>query len=185
MKKYQIIYADPPWVFKNYSDDWHKEHSESRWVGKHYPLMTLDEVCGLPVNTITDDNCCLFLWSTPPTLKYALKVLDAWGFAYKTKAFCWVKSNVKSDGFFTGMGFWTRANTEDCLIATRGHPKRIDKSVRQLVISPRLAHSEKPPEVRHRIVKLMGDLPRIELFARKKHEGWDAWGNEVESDIEL
>ncbi len=83
------------------------------------------------------------------------------------------------------MGFWTRANTEDCLLATRGHPKRIDRSVRQLLISPRLKHSQKPPETRDRIVQLMGDIPRIELFARQKVEGWDCWGNEVESDIAL
>ena len=182
---YQIIYADCPWPFRNYSDKWHETHDKSRWVGRHYSTMTIDEICGLPISGIADDNCCLFLWSTSPTLKYALRVIEAWGFTYKTKAFCWAKTNIKSGGFFTGMGFWTRANTEDCFLATKGHPTRVDKSVRQLLISPRLSHSEKPPEVRDRIVQLMGDLPRIELFARRKVAGWDCWGNEVESDIEL
>ena len=185
MKKYQIIYGDCPWQFKNYSDKWHEDHDESRWVGKHYNTMTLDEICNLPISEIAADDCVLFLWSTSPTLRSALRVIEEWGFTYKTKAFCWAKQNTKADSFFTGMGFWTRANTEDCLLATKGHPKRIAKDVRQLVISPRLSHSEKPPEVRDRIVRLMGDLPRIELFARQRVEGWDCWGNEVESDIEL
>ncbi len=185
MGKYQIIYADPPWQFTNYSDKWHEAHDESRWVGKHYSTMMLDDICALPIRDITAEDCCLFLWSTSPTLKSALRVIEEWGFNYKTKAFCWTKKNTKSDTFFTGMGFWTRANTEDCLLATKGHPKRISKSVRQLVVSPRLAHSEKPPEVRDRIVQLMGDLPRIELFARQKVNGWDCWGNEVKSDIDL
>ena len=185
MKKYQIIYADPPWQFRNYSDKWHEKHEESRWVGKHYPIMTLDDICRLPIGDIAGNDCCLFIWSTSPTLKYALKVIEAWGFTYKTKAFSWVKTNPKSGGYFTGMGFWTRANTEDCLLATKGHPKRIDRGVRQLVVSSRLSHSEKPPEISERIVQLMGDIPRIELFARKKVDGWDCWGDEVESDIEL
>jgi len=185
MKKYQIIYADPPWPFRNYSDKWHEAHSESRWVGKHYNTMTLDDICVLPIAELSADDCCLFLWSTSPTLKYALRVIEEWGFTYKTKAFCWAKTNGNRDSFFTGMGFWTRANTEDCLLATRGHPKRIDRSVRQLLISPRLGHSQKPPETRDRIVQLMGDLPRVDLFARRKVEGWHCWGNEVESDIEL
>ena len=185
MKKYQIIYADPPWQFRNYSDKWHETHNESRWVGKHYSVMALEDICHLPIPDISADDCCLFLWSTSPTLKYALRVIEEWGFTYKTKAFCWAKTNTKTDGFFTGMGFWTRANTEDCLLATKGHPKRIDKSVKQLIISNRLTHSEKPMEARDRIVQLMGDLPRIELFARQKALGWDCWGNEVASDIDL
>ncbi len=185
MKTYQILYADPPWQFRNYSDKWHEIHDESRWVGKHYNTMTLDDICNLPISEITAGDCVLFLWSTSPTLGSALRVIEEWGFTYKTKAFCWAKKNRKADSFFTGMGFWTRANTEDCLLATKGHPKRIAKDVCQLVVSSRLEHSEKPPEIRERIVRLMGDLPRIELFARQRVEGWDCWGNEVESDIEL
>ena len=88
-------------------------------------------------------------------------------------------------GLFTGMGYWTRSNTEDCWLATKGHPKRIDASVHQVIMSPVQGHSQKPSIVREKIVQLMGDIPRIELFARRKVEGWDCWGNEVESDIEL
>lgn len=88
-------------------------------------------------------------------------------------------------GLWLGMGYWTRSNAKICLLATKGNPKRIDTSVRQLIMSPRLEHSRKPSEARERIVALMGDLPRIELFARRKIDGWDCWGNEVESDIEL
>ena len=107
-------------------------------------------------------------------------MLKAWGFKYKTVAFTWVKQNRKSDGLFTGMGYWTRANAEICLLATRGHPKRINANVCQVILSHVEEHSKKPDEARDRIVKLMGDLPRVELFARQATEGWDVWGNEVE-----
>jgi site-specific DNA-methyltransferase (adenine-specific) len=93
-------------------------------------------------------------------------------------AFTWIKEN-QSDGYFTGMGYWTRANPEMCLLATRGKPKRISKSVKQLVVDVRREHSRKPDCVRNRIVELCGDLPRIELFARQKVDGWDNWGNEI------
>jgi len=147
--------------------------------------MSVEDICQLPVASIADDNCVLFLWTTAPCLQEAFKVLSAWGFQYKTKAFCWVKQNKVSMGLFTGMGYWTRSNTEDCWLAVRGHPKRIDASVHQVVMSPVRGHSEKPSIIREKIVQLMGDVPRIELFARQKVEGWDCWGNEVESDIEL
>ncbi len=185
MKKYQIIYADPPWHYENYSNQWHKDNPESRWVGNHYDTLSVKDICALPISALADKGCALFLWTTPPCLIEATKVLDAWGFKYKTKAFCWVKQNKVSMGLFTGMGYWTRSNTEDCWLATKGHPKRIDASVHQVIMSPVQGHSHKPSITREKIVQLMGDLPRIELFARQKVEGWDCWGNEVESDIEL
>ena len=180
MKKYQIIYADPPWHYRNYADN-----TASRWVGNKYPVMSVDNLCKLPVQNITDDNCVLFLWTTPPCLKEALKVMTAWGFIYKTKAFCWVKQNKSGMGIFTGMGYWTRSNTEDCWLCTKGHPKRIDASVQQVILSPVRGHSQKPSITREKIVQLMGDLPRIELFSRCKVKGWSAWGNEIDNDIEL
>lgn len=125
----------------------------------------------------------LFLWVTFPTLLESFEVIRAWGFQYKTVAFVWIKQNKKSDGLFWGMGYWTRANAEICLLATKGHPKRVSKRVHQVVISHIEEHSKKPNEVRNRIVELTGDVPRIELFARQTYEGWDAWGNEVQSDI--
>ena len=185
MKKYQIIYADPPWSFKNYSDKWHKESESSKWVGKKYNCMEKQGIRNLPIKDITDSNCVLFLWVTNPSLEEGLELIKSWGFKYKTVAFTWVKKNKVSDSFFWGMGFWTRSNCELCLLATKGIPKRVAKNVHQIIYTPIERHSKKPDQVRKRIVELMGDLPRIELFARQKTEGWDAWGNEVESDIDL
>lgn len=118
-------------------------------------------------------------------LQEAMKVMSAWGFKYKSIAFQWVKLNTKSRTPFYGLGRWTRGNTEPCLLAVRGKPTRISKRVFQLIQEPIQKHSQKPGIVRDKIVELMGDLPRIELFARQKTDGWDAWGNEVNSDITL
>lgn len=147
--------------------------------------MTIDDICNLPVKNIASENCVLFLWVTFPTLLDSFKVIEAWGFNYKTVAFVWVKHNKKTPTLFWGMGFWTRANAEICLLATKGKPKRISAKVHQVIISPIEEHSKKPNEIRKRIVDLIGDLPRIELFARQKTDGWDVWGNEVDSDIKL
>ena len=185
MKKYQIIYADPPWQFKNYSDKWHKDRKESRWVANHYDIQTTQDICDMPIGSIADEDSVLFLWVTFPRLPDALDVIKSWEFTYKTNAFTWVKKNKIADSLFWGMGFWTRANSEICLLATKGKPKRVDKGVHSVVEKPIEKHSKKPDEVRNRIVTLMGNLPRIELFAREKTEGWDVWGNEVESDIVL
>jgi N6-adenosine-specific RNA methylase IME4 len=170
-KKYQIIYADPPWSYQD------KKCSGAAL--NHYETMKLKDICDLPIKDIADKNCILFMWATYPLLKEALKVIEAWGFQYKSIAFQWVKLNQKNGKPFFGLGRWTRGNTEPCLIAVKGKPKRIDNSVSQLIFSPIRKHSEKPPEARDKIVKLVGDLPRIELFARQKNHGWDCWGNEV------
>ena len=114
-----------------------------------------------------------------PKLNEVFDVISAWGFEYKTCAFTWIKKNKKSDSLFMGMGQWTRANAELCLLATKGKIKRIDAGVHSVIQSPLEKHSKKPNEVRKRIVQLLGDLPRIELFARERFEGWDAWGNEI------
>ena len=173
-KKYNIIYADPPWRYYNYKDD-----TASRWVGNQYPLMAVEDICNLPVAEIADDNCILFLWTTAPTFPDAFKVIKAWGFQYKTKAFCWVKQNKKTPSLFWGMGYWTRSNTEDVLLAVKGKNKRINAGIHQVIISPVSNHSQKPAIVRNRIVQLCGNLPRIELFARQTVEGWDAWGKDA------
>ncbi len=177
VKKYQIIYADPPW---NYADQ-----GCQGTMANHYKGMKIEDICSLPVRGVCDENCVLFLWATFPMLKEALRVIDAWGFTYKTIGFNWIKKNKSDCGFFFGLGRWTRGNAEPCLLATKGKPKRIGKAVSQLVFEPLSKHSRKPIEIKYRIVELMGDLPRIELFARQKTEGWDVWGNEVESDIDL
>lgn len=178
--QYNIIYADPPWAYRVWS-----KKGVGRSAENHYPTMTIPEICALPVAEIAAKDSALFLWVTFPNLPYAFDVIKAWGFQYSTVAFVWVKRNKKSPGYFVGLGHWVRANAEICLLATKGHPQRIAKNVRQIIDAPISIHSKKPDEARNRIVELMGDLPRVELFARQKPEGWHVWGNEVDSDIIL
>jgi N6-adenosine-specific RNA methylase IME4 len=147
--------------------------------------MNIADICNLPLEAVCDDNAVLFLWTTYPMLKEALMVIEAWGFRYKSIGFQWVKLNKRNGKPFYGLGRWTRGNTEPCLIAVKGKPSRKSKAVFQLIQEPMQGHSKKPDIVKNKIVELMGDLPRIELFARQKTEGWDVWGNEVESDIDL
>lgn len=147
--------------------------------------MTLDEICALPVSRIAADDCVLFLWTTYPKLKEALRVIEAWGFIYVSAAFVWLKQNRVADTWYYGLGFWSRGNSEICLLAKRGKPRRQSNRVHQFIISHIEQHSKKPDVTRDKILQLMGDLPRVELFARKKTDGWDVWGNEVECDIEL
>jgi len=182
-KKYQIIYADPPWSYRG------KMMNSS--VTDHYSTMTLLDICNLPVKIISDDNCILFLWVTLPKLNEFMNVVINWGFEYKTTAFVWVKTNKRTDinqfsflpkdsiDSFMGLGRWTRANAEICILATRGQVERKSKSIEQLQLLPLEGHSKKPDHFRNLIIELIGDLPRIELFAREKTEGWDVWGNEV------
>lgn len=177
MKKYNIIYADPPWKYER--------NGVQGAAEKHYSTMSLDELKSLPVKDIAADNCVLFMWATFPQLKEALELIEAWGFEYKTIGFVWLKKNKVSDSWFYGLGYWTRGNAEICLFAKKGNPKRQSKSVHQFIISPIEQHSKKPDETRDRIVQLMGDIPRVELFARQSPDGWDVWGNEVECDIDL
>ena len=180
MKKYNIIYADPPWQYKTYS-----KKGQGRSAESHYPTMELDKIKALSIAELAADDCVLFLWTTIPLLEDCFSVIKAWGFKYKTVGFVWIKQNRKAKSLFWGMGHWTRANAEFCIIATRGHPKRVSAAVHQVIVSRIEEHSKKPDEARNRILKLMGDIPRIELFARQKTDGWDVWGNEVECDIEL
>ena len=175
MRKYSVILADPPWAFRAWSDK-----GKGRSAEQHYPTMRLEDIKALPVADLAAEDCVLFLWATFPMLKEALEVVEAWGFSYKTVAFTWVKENRKSPGLFWGLGYWTRANAEVCLLATRGSPKRQSAAVHQVILSPVEQHSKKPDEVRERIVTLMGDVPRVELFARQQAPGWDVWGNEVD-----
>lgn len=180
MKKYSVIYADPPWQYRTYS-----KKGQGRSAESHYPTMSIEDIKALPIGELAAKDCALFMWITFPCMQEAFQVLDAWGFSYKTVAFVWVKQNRISDSLFWGMGYWTRANAELCILATKGQPKRVNSGVHQVIMSHIEQHSKKPDETRDRIVQLMGDVPRIELFARQSPEGWDVWGNEVECSIEL
>lgn len=180
MSKYQVIYADPPWTYPKTGGT-----KSSRGMAKQfYGTMLLQDIKALPISDIATDNCILFLWSTYPQLPNALEVINSWGFTYFGLGFEWIKKTATGKDFF-GMGYWTRANPEPCLIAIKGKPKPQSHAIRQLLYAPITKHSEKPQEVRERIVQLCGDVPRVELFARTKTDGWDVWGNEVESDIQI
>lgn len=173
--KYDIIYVDPPWKFKN------KKTGGSLKSGaeQKYEVMSLQDLCNLNVKDISADNCVLVMWWVSSMPKEALAVVKAWGFEVKTMTgFAWLKQTKNLLDCF-GLGFWTRPQMEFALIATKGKVKRADKSVRQLIRAVNRRHSEKPAETRDRIVKLFGDKRRIELFARQRVEGWECWGKEV------
>lgn len=177
--KYQIIYADPPWEYKQSGSK-----TNSRGMAKqHYQTMNTDDICKLPVRDIVTDNALLFIWATFPNIAETLKVIENWGFIYKTAAFVWIKTNKKSNTLFWGMGAYTRANTEVCLLAISKNTKASktvkNHAVHQIVQSHVEQHSKKPDVVKNKITSLVGELPRIELFARHETEGWDCWGNEV------
>ena len=143
--------------------------------------MNVEDIYGLDIQSIAADDCILFLWVTFPCLEQGLETIRRWGFTYKTLGFCWVKRCRKQqEKWFWGLGFWTRANPELCLIATKGHPKRFSKGVHCVVDTPVEAHSKKPDIVRERIVELAGNLPRVELFARQSYPGWVCVGNEID-----
>jgi N6-adenosine-specific RNA methylase IME4 len=170
-KKFNIIYADPPW---SYWEGGQKHQS------LHYQTMSIDDIKRLPVHRIADENCILFLWATFPILKEAFELIDEWGFKYSTAGFVWVKRNEKSGSFFFGNGSWTRANAELCLIATKGSITRIDASISQVLDDVIGEHSEKPKRVRELITRLVGELPRVELFSRNTDkDGWFNWGNAI------
>ena len=181
-KKYKIIYADPPW---DYSGRKLNTATNGKELNDHYPTMSISEICKLPIKKLADKNCLLFMWVTYPHLEKSFEVIEAWGFKYSTVAFEWLKMTTTGKNVCF-MGSWTcGGGIELCLLAHKGSVPRIAKNIRKMIIAQRREHSRKPGEAKERIVQLVGDLQRIELFAREKTEGWDVWGNEVESDIKL
>lgn len=172
--EYGVILTDPPWTYAD------KALAGQRGAGCKYPLMTADALRRQPVADLAAPDAVLFCWTTFPQLDVALSCIAAWGFQYKTGAFTWVKRTTRSGVWFWGMGRWTRANAEVCLLATRGKPKRVSAAVHSVLDDPIGPHSRKPDSARQRIEQLMGDIPRIELFARGSVKGWDAWGNTPE-----
>jgi N6-adenosine-specific RNA methylase IME4 len=179
---YGVIYADPPWTFSTYS-----RKGKGRSAEAYYDCLSLDEIKAVPVGKWAAKDCVLLLWTTDPLMEQALDVIRAWGFKYKTVGFYWVKLKryipsalYNHESFSTGMGFWTRANPELCLLATRGSPRRRSANVRKLIVSPRREHSRKPDEAYERIEALC-EGPYLEVFARNPRSGWDSFGFEVDA----
>ena len=181
--KYGAILADPPWAFRTWVGDRLPTRVASAVGATPYKTMSFDDISALPVSDYAAEDCALFCWVVWPSMPDALKVIEAWGFTYKTCGFCWNKGNTLPlfpDDFRDkmGLGYWTRANSEVCLLATRGKPKRQHADVRQIIQAPLREHSRKPDEIYGRIERLV-DGPYLELFARQQWPGWDSWGDEV------
>lgn len=185
---YGAILADPPWHFQSWGSP--------RWNGRHdvktpakappYDQMNLEDIEALPVADLAAPDCALFLWGIWVMLPQVLRIIEAWGFTYKTSAFVWTKADARQQEMFRddvegqlGLGYWVRQNTEFCLLATRGSPKRLAANVRQAIVAPRREHSRKPDGVHARIERLVAG-PYVELFSRQRRAGWDHWGNQVE-----
>lgn len=177
--RFNIIYGDPPWPYRD------KRGNDPAWGGITYPTMTLAEIKALDVGSIAAENCGLFLWTTMPFIPDGVEVMRKWGFGYVTTAFVWVKLNPSGVGIYSGLGNWTNSNVELVLFGRKGRLIRQARNVKQVLTCPVGRHSAKPAEVRDRIVALLGEVPRVELFAREKAEGWEVWGNEIKNTVEL
>jgi N6-adenosine-specific RNA methylase IME4 len=181
------ILADPPWHFQSWTN--------GRWKGDgkiftpakapEYHTMSVEQIAALPVDDLAANDCALFLWGIWVMLPASLEIIRAWGFEFKTCAFNWIKADLAQLDMFKdddsgqlGLGYWTRQNSEFCLLATRGSPKRLHADVRQAIIERRREHSRKPDCVYARIERLVTG-PYIELFARQQRPNWSAWGNEL------
>jgi N6-adenosine-specific RNA methylase IME4 len=185
---YRAVLMDVPWKFLVRS-----EKGMDRSPENHYSTMTLEQIKALPIrDLIHPKGTVMYFWVIDTHVQMAFDVLRAYGFAYKTVGFYWAKTN-RDGSFFTGMGFWTRANPEHAyeayfgeteqeveraFLATVGNPKRTGKDVRRLIVSPRREHSRKPDEIYERIEALT-DGPYLELFARQHRPGWSQWGDEI------
>jgi N6-adenosine-specific RNA methylase IME4 len=198
--RYRIIYADPPWAFATWS-----HRGQGKGASQHYKCMSISNISALPVKELAARDAALFLWVVQPMLEEALEVINGWGFKFRTVAFCWVKMPASwkpSDGLpdlqetlpgmgtvskypprvtpRLGLGYHTRSGMEQCWLAIRGGGyERLAQGVEQVLLAPVGAHSAKPLEFAERIERLVGNVPRIELFARDRKAGWDVWGNEV------
>lgn len=178
MTKYSVILADPPWTFSV----WNAKKS-NRHASHKYSLMDTEAICEMKIPAT--ENCALFLWATWPNIKDAFRVIDAWGFVYRTLAWEWVKLNENSMGLHVGMGYYTRSNPEPCLLAVKGKMAVSAHDVQAIIMSPIREHSRKPDEQYGKIERLYPEGPYLEMFARRTRPGWDAWGNEVKSDVQI
>ncbi|MGV8123119.1 MAG: MT-A70 family methyltransferase [Candidatus Xenobiia bacterium LiM19] len=199
--KYSIIYADPPWAYNDRREIRRDGKMAKRGFGSAnlYDVMTIDEIAALPVGDLAADNSALFMWATWPQLDQQLGVLKAWGFKYVGAGYIWLKRNLRDErNPWFGVGYYTKSNTEPCLLGIRGRMKPVSNSISEVIVEPeviiephprdergKIIHSRKPAIVREKIVQLFGDLPRVELFSREIVPGWDVWGNEVESTVQM
>jgi N6-adenosine-specific RNA methylase IME4 len=170
--------VDPPWRFKN----WSSEGVPQRAPAPHYPTMSKRQLKALPIGDLAARNAVLFMWVLDTHLDVALELGRHWGFAYKTVAFTWVKTTLTDpDRTIMGMGRWTRKEAEQCLLFTRGRPRRLQGGggVRQVIFAPRREHSRKPDEQYRRIEQLVAG-PYVELFAQQRWPGWESWGRDVD-----
>jgi len=183
VRGHQVIYADPPWAYNQRAET----DSFRGGAMRHYNTMPTADICALPIEKLCASPAMLFMRATFPLLPDALRVIEAWGFTYCTVAFTWVKLNPNDGGVFFGVGHYTKSNAEICLLARRGKKALTPavNTVSQVIVSPRMEHSRKPDEARRRIEQLYPNCSRLELFARRQSPGWDVWGNQVESTIEL
>lgn len=195
--RYGAILADPPWTFQAwYAGGWRNRPDGSRYYSAaspraaRYDTMATEDIAAMPVADLAADDCVLFLWGCWPMLRDCMEVMDGWGFKHKSCAFVWMKANVQQLDIFREdadpdmlLGYWTRANSEFCLLGTRGKPKRLATDVRQGIIEPRREHSRKPDVVHSRIERLVSG-PYLELFARAPRQGWTVWGNETDKFAE-
>jgi site-specific DNA-methyltransferase (adenine-specific) len=177
---YDVILADPPWTFSV----WNAEKSD-RHVSHKYDLMSCEDIMNLNIASLASENCALFLWATWPNILEAFKVIEAWGFTYRTEAWTWVKAKRSGFGFHFGMGYYSRANTEPCLLAVKGKMPVVAHDIMGLIYHPVMEHSKKPNDQYRKIEALYPDMKYLELFARRKREGWDSWGNEIKNDVEI
>jgi len=189
MKKYQIIYADPPWDYSCIGKNFDRQFTKKKTgfypivsAKDHYNSLTNIEIMKLPIEKLCAKDCLLFIWITSPHINIGMKVIEAWGFEYKTVAFVWYKQA-------TNPGFYSMSECELCFVAKKrggNIPKpRGIRNARQFLAEKRTKHSAKPSEIRNRILKMFPEQNKIELFAREKVAGWDVWGNEVKSDIDI
>jgi len=180
------ILADPPWHFQVWAGQRRDGAGNlSSAKAPDYDAMRDEEIAAMPVAEVAASDCVLFFWTCWPVLRRSFAILDAWGFTYKTCAFSWTKARADQIEMFRddvepfmGLGYWTRANSEPCLLGTRGKPKRLNADVRQAIIAPGREHSRKPDCVHERIERLVTG-PYLELFARQSRPGWTTWGNEA------
>ena len=198
-RAYGVIYCDPPWAFRGYVSDGVPQQKDEQ----HYDTMTKEELAELPVAELAANDCALLMWSIASHTPQAFWLAEQWGFKFASRGFCWAKTTMHADkkhvqkilgwnldrwnrklprianpeNWHMGMGHSSRRNPEDCWLFTRGSPKRLDKGVRELIVSPVREHSRKPDEVYDRIERLFGG-PYCELFSRTSRPNWSAWGNQ-------